>query len=202
MTKYSTEIKAAAKKILEMDKEKIAVYHIETTGLNSVDNEILKVTILDGKGKELFNKLMKPEKTKLWKSAQAVNHINYDMVADKKPFKEYVSELKSIFDNADMIVGYNNFYFDNHFLLIQSYFDKDRIELEKKKNFDIMLEQNEIDYINGTEEFCTYKTMCGCCRSYDVDFDPDNKVESIRQCLFNMINKIIAAEPESDETNE
>ncbi len=52
-----------AAKLASMDKSRILVFDVETTGLSPTLDEILQITVLDGYGSELFSSYIKPE---LW----------------------------------------------------------------------------------------------------------------------------------------
>lgn len=204
MAKYSDNTIARAKEILNIPKEKIIIYDIETTGLGVGDSEILKITIIDGNGKELFNELMKPETVKFWKAAQQVNHISNDMVADKKYFKDYAKEIYSIFAAADLIVGYNHIEFDNVFIQYNLLKNNIRIDLNDKRNFDVMFNQNRIDYEHyECDDYfgISYRTLSNTCSCYDIEFTLDTKVECTRQCFYKQLEEF-TKEPETDETNE
>lgn len=83
------------------------ILDIETTGLNSTDDEILQVSIIDGNNKVLFNKYMKPTHTECWDNAEAVNCISPAMVKDEKPFEFYKEKINEIIKGADLVLGYN-----------------------------------------------------------------------------------------------
>lgn len=94
----------------------IICFDIETTGFSYNDDEILQLSIMNGKGEVLFNEYMRPEFVTSWEETQAVNGISPEMVADKKPFREHLTEINEIFAKADVIVGYNSNYFDIPFI--------------------------------------------------------------------------------------
>ena len=87
----------------------IICFDTETTGIGKED-EILQLTIttFDGnKIKPIYSEYFKPTKHTSWEGAMAVNHITPEMVSSKKTIKESLSEFKDIFDNADIVTGYN-----------------------------------------------------------------------------------------------
>ena len=69
-----------ASKLPDMDKNKILVFDVETTGKEPSIDEIIQITILDGYGTTLFSSYIKPVRHKIWTEAQRINGIRYDMV--------------------------------------------------------------------------------------------------------------------------
>ena len=63
-----------------MRKSKIICIDIETTGLDRNNDEILQVSIINGKGKTLYNSYIKPDYATEWKEAEAINKISWDCV--------------------------------------------------------------------------------------------------------------------------
>ena len=104
MSWYATK---KASKLLTMDKGKILVFDVETTGLSATLDEIIQITILDGYGSELFSSYIKPTRHKVWTEAQRVNGIRYSMLKDAPTFKNVKKEIQELFNNASLVVGYN-----------------------------------------------------------------------------------------------
>lgn len=89
------------------------VFDIETTGLNkNGDDEILSLSIIDEEGNVLLNQLFKPEHHTSWPRATEVNGIKYSDVKDKPTFKETLPVIQNIFNEAQMLIGYNSINFD------------------------------------------------------------------------------------------
>ena len=59
-----------ASKLPSMDKNKIIVFDVETTGLSPTVDEIIQITILNGYGNEIFSSYIKPTRHKVWTEAQ------------------------------------------------------------------------------------------------------------------------------------
>jgi DNA polymerase III alpha subunit (gram-positive type) len=70
MAWYATK---KASKLPDMDKSKILVFDVETTGLEPAIDEIIQITILDGYGSELFSSYIKPVRHKIWEQAPMVS---------------------------------------------------------------------------------------------------------------------------------
>lgn len=94
---------------------KIIVLDSETTGLDSINDEIVQLSIINFEGDVLFDEYIKPSYKKKWPQAQVIHGITPAMVKDKKTFRHYRKKIQRIIDEADMIIGYNP-YFDLSFL--------------------------------------------------------------------------------------
>ena len=104
MSWYATK---KASKLPSMDKSKILIFDVETTGRSATLGEIIQIVILDGYGNNLFSSFLKPTRHKKWPKAQKVNGIDYSMVKDAPTFKQVKKEIQEIFNNASLVVGYN-----------------------------------------------------------------------------------------------
>ena len=104
MSWYATK---KASKLSCMDKSRIVVFDVETTGLYSTVDEIIQICILNGYGNVLFSSYIKPVRHKVWTEAQRVNGIRYSMVKEAPIFKEVKEKIQEIFNNAELLVGYN-----------------------------------------------------------------------------------------------
>ena len=97
-------------------KDKILCFDVETTGLSREEDEILQLSIVDGTGKTVFNEYIKPTRHESWDGAEAIHGISPSDVTDKPTIEEYRDTLNDIFKDVQLLVGYNNIYFDNAFL--------------------------------------------------------------------------------------
>lgn len=88
------------------DKDKIFILDTETTGLNEND-EVLSLSIIDFKGNILFDHLIRPSHRKTWVKAQEIHGISPKDVNNEQLLIDYEEELKPIFCEGNLIVGYN-----------------------------------------------------------------------------------------------
>lgn len=76
--------------------EEWGVIQIETTGLDVMKDEILRIVILDRHGTAVLNRLYRPRTVTTWEEAQKINHINPRNVAECPVLTE--KEVKMISD--------------------------------------------------------------------------------------------------------
>ena len=112
MDERDKESASKGRKMAKSFHNKVIVIDTETTGVNPTTDEILQVSIIDGSGRVLFNKYIKPSHTESWPGAQRVNHISPQKVSKCKTIDKYLPQIQKIIDGADYIVGYNIIYFD------------------------------------------------------------------------------------------
>lgn len=135
--KIDEEIRQKKEQFLRLldDKESILCFDLETTGFDSVNDEILQIAIIDGAGKVLFNEYIRPTHTTDWPEAETVNGISPDQVSGCPTIDEYLPKLNEIFSRAKLIVGYNALNFDIFFLTAAGV-----IIPEDARFYDVMLE--------------------------------------------------------------
>ena len=166
-------------KLTNANPEKVIIFDTETTGLNPYGNdEILQIAILNGKGEELFSSYIKPDMRKTWTKAAEVNGITPRMVKDAPHFSDVEEEIQNIFNNADVIVGYN-VEFDIQFL------NASGIKINKKSLiFDVMQEyavaRGVKDGYYGDYKWCKLEQ---CARAYKYKFEAHNAVEDSKATL-------------------
>ena len=166
-------------KLLNTSPEKIIVFDTETTGLNPYGNdEILQLAIINGNGGELFSSYIKPDLRKTWAKAAEVNGITPRMVKDSPHFEDVEEQVQEIFNNADLIVGYN-VEFDLRFI------EASGIKLKKKVNiFDVMREYAVVrgvqDNYYGDYKWCKLEQ---CARAYKYKFNAHDALEDAKATL-------------------
>lgn len=86
--------------------EIIAVDIIRTGTLDYEDDEILRISIVDGNKNILMNTYIKPLYAKEWKRTQTFGeYISSEMVADAPYLFEIIPQLKGIFESAKKVVN-------------------------------------------------------------------------------------------------
>lgn len=168
------------------DPTKIIVYDTETTGLSAGYDEIIQFSACDGNGNVLMNQYFKPEKHTKWPNAEMVNGISPEMVADKPPIKEFIKEIQSLFDKAELLVSYNGD-FDDKFLCLAG------INFKEKKYFDVMEEFAKIygdwDYRRKSYR---WQSLSTCAHYYGYSFkahDASQDILATLHCFNKMIGK-------------
>ena len=171
-------------------KDKILCFDVETTGLSREEDEILQLSIVDGAGKTVFNEYIKPTRHESWDGAEAIHGISPSDVADKPTIEEYRDTLNDIFKDVQLLVGYNNIYFDNAFL------KEAGIQIsEDTKMYDVMLKFAPI-YGEWDEMRQDYKwqKLAKCAEYYGFHGDGQfhDSLEDVRatlHCFNSMISE-------------
>lgn len=161
--------------------QKLVVLDVETTGLDSKTDEILQLSMIDEKGRILFNEYLKPQYHTSWEDAQRIHHITPDDVKDCQPIQKFLPEINEIIRNADVIVGYNHEYFDIPFLKQAGVIIPD-----DKKTFDVMHKFSPV-YGQWDEQKGRYKwqkvTTCAVYYGYEPDGSFHDSLEDVRATL-------------------
>lgn len=163
-----------------MRKSKIICIDIETTGLDRNNDEILQVSIINGRGKTLYNSYIKPDYATEWKEAEAINKISWDCVKFAPGILTEKRKIDKILRKAELIIGYNHKGFDLPFLAA-----KGIDTAVKAKIYDVML---EFAYIVGEydEKHDNYKwkTLTYCAKYYGyTDYKAHDALEDARATL-------------------
>ena len=167
---------------LAVPKDKILCFDVETIGLSREEDEILQLSIVDGTGKTVFNEYIKPTRHESWDGAEAIHGISPSDVADKPTIEEYKDTLNDIFKDVQLLVGYNNIYFDNAFL------KEAGIQIpEDAKMYDVMLKFAPI-YGEWNEMRQDYKwqKLAKCAEYYGFHGDGQfhDSLEDVRATLY------------------
>lgn len=86
--------------------EKIISIDTETTGFSDRD-ELLQLSIVGTSGEVLYDSYVRPTVLTEWPEAEAVNGISPDLVIDAPTTEQVAAEVAPIFENAEILVGYN-----------------------------------------------------------------------------------------------
>lgn len=155
------------------------VFDVETTGLDRSNDEITQISIIDLDGNILLNTYVKPLRHTEWPDAEAINGISPAMVADAPTLDDLAPQIKSIFDDADIVIGYNSKYFDSKFL-------EKIVDFNGKQHYDVMLEFAPV-YGQWDEKRDGYKRqkLSRAAEYYGYgDFGAHDSLEDIKATLF------------------
>ena len=117
-----------------IDPAKVVVFDTETTGVDRENDELLQFSAVDGTGKTLLSTYIKPSYHDSWPDAEAINRISPDMVSSAPLLEEIAPQIRVLFEDASLIVGYNA-EFDLAFLARAGI-----VPGEKARLFDVMKE--------------------------------------------------------------
>ena len=91
----------------KVQKGGIVAFDTETTGLSSKYDDVLQITIAGQDGSILLSTYVKPQNCTSWEESMAIHHITPEMVKDAPNAEKVAKIVEKIFDNADLITGYN-----------------------------------------------------------------------------------------------
>lgn len=93
-------------KISSPDIDRV-VLDVETTGLDPENDEILRLSIIDGGGAALLDETYKPEHTTSWPDAQRINRISPTSVRNRPPITNDIERIQTLLDRAREVCVYN-----------------------------------------------------------------------------------------------
>ncbi len=163
------------------NESKMIVVDIETTGLNFWDDEICKISILDGFGNVLLNSYIKPVLHQEWLSAQHINHISPQMVANAPHLYELIPVIRGIFEGADKLVFYNAD-FDLSFIAHHTGI----AVAEHQRIIDVMVDFAEIyGEFNDHYQDYTWQKLTTCAEYYGyTEYNAHDSLEDCKATLF------------------
>ncbi len=88
-----------------MARERVLFFDLELTGFYDRD-EIISVSVVNGREELVMNTFVKPTHTKKWKRTEKIHGITPEMVKDSPTLDELIPEIKRMFDEADAIIAY------------------------------------------------------------------------------------------------
>ncbi len=142
-------------------REKVLFFDLELTGVYHHD-EILSVSITDGRGTLLMDTLVRPVHKKKWKQTEKIHGITPEMVADAPTLEELKPRLRELFDHADIVIAYG-----------------------------ISTDFNHIKYIYDTEEErerLHAKTRCAAAEfvRFQSEYEPDSVHASLSDAMSRL----------------
>ena len=174
------------REIRRIDPKRIIVLDTETTGIDAKKDEILSLTIVDLDGNVLFDDLINPVKRQRWPKAEEVNGITPAMVKDKWHLTDHEDVICGIWNNADLIVGYN-IGFDTKFLYASG------LPLRHVEEFDVMTEFAPIHGVwNEYHQDYQWAKLSQCAAHYGIsDFQAHTSLgdtQATRKCFLALLN--------------
>lgn len=156
----------------------LIVFDVETTGLSKENDEILKLSIIDGDYNVLFDSFIKPSKVNSWEDAERIHGITPDMVKDAPFFEEVKDKVQEIFNDASVMVAYNGD-FDIGFL------SNVGIRIPNIKYHDVMYEFAPIygEYSNYHQNF-KWQRLEKAAWCYGYEFKAHDSLEDVKATLF------------------
>lgn len=88
-----------------MARERVLFFDLELTGVYEHD-EVLSVSIVNGKGETVFDTLTRPERQKRWRRTEKIHGITPDMVKNAPTLAEIAPQLCEILTDADRLVAF------------------------------------------------------------------------------------------------
>lgn len=138
---------------------------IETTGLSKFNDDIIQISIIDFNEKVLLNKIYKPkyDVIKLYNSLDV-----YEVNNSKNYLEDDILFLEYLFDNSNIILGFNSNKFDIPFIE-----HKLNIKIDKTKLKDLMLDVRanlclSNNTLSSVAEYCGIKNEKAHDALYDV----------------------------------
>jgi len=88
-----------------MSRERVLFFDLELTGVYTHD-EIISVSITNGRGDILMDTLVRPLRKKKWTKTEKIHGITPAMVENSPTLDELVPSIKEMFANADNIIAF------------------------------------------------------------------------------------------------
>jgi len=84
-----------------LQRRDVVILDTETTGHRQA--EVIELSIIDTRGKVLFDRLIRPRRMVMNKYAYRVHGISLEMLADKPTLPEVIDELNAVLDNSTVL---------------------------------------------------------------------------------------------------
>lgn len=171
--------------------KKVLVLDTETTGLDPKADEILQISMIDGKGETVLNTYCKPVNKTEWTKAAEINGITPKRVANELPPTAYTTTVQRHINEADVIVHYNG-QFDIKFLnAIGVTVPEDKLQFDVMRAFAPIYGEK---FNNGNFK---NKKLVDAANYFKFKFDAHDSLEDCRATLYcykkiiNPVRKIL-----------
>lgn len=150
----------------------------------------MQISIINGRGKTLYNSYIRPVHKREWKEAEEINKISWEAVKNAPTLQHEKRKIEKILKKAGLIIGYNHKGFDLPFMAA-----KGINTAVKAKVFDVMLEFAPI-YGDYNEHYNNYKwqPLTRCAEYYGyTGYKPHDALEDVRAtlyCFYKMRRKV------------
>jgi len=161
----------------QTDTKKIICFDTETTGLDSSSDEILQFGAVDENGETLMNVYIRPTRHDRWVNAMYINGITPQMVSDAPLIESVSEEIAQLFDQAEVIIGYN-VEFDLAFL------KKAGIKISNKEIHDVMVEAAPIIGKYNAGGSYSYPSLEKTAACYEYKFKAHDALEDAKATLY------------------
>ena len=159
---------------------------VETTGLDPRIDEVLQIALVRGDGEVLLSCYVSPERHLSWPSAERTHGISPLMVKNRPPLTSLKQEIESVFEDADLIVGYN-VTFDLSFLQAAG------VSIGRAPAFDVMREFAPVaGRWDSYRKRYGWVSLAHCARFYGISLRAHDACEDARAtlgCFWAMLER-------------
>ena len=166
-------------------EEGIAVA-VRTTGYEIGTDEVVRLSIVDFEGNELFNQTVKPQNIEEWSDASASGGITPADVEDAPELFQFEDEIIELFKGASVVVG-------QHIGFIHEIIESSWVSLPDCKEYDLSQEfcasHCTVDYPGQP---AAVAALSGIAAYYDLDCDESDTTpiaRTVAACYIKLIRE-------------